>query len=662
MPQKKVMNIIREKMASICLSDNVDIRTYMHYVKYGQTKGRGIEEDLSIIKHTLNKQKSLCDVLGPYIFYMPDPSKKVREAVKISNLVLNQEQKLRKSAIEYLLQEKMTDHMCSRTITKIKENKAAIFSQTKEKWISAAIELSDTIENDWLFNFQGVLQAVKMNFDAGIDNYLTMIMRPDISALESIGRGVLAPSQNQDEVKSLIQKIVAEASGFSVALEEYYLSFGHIPLATGISVCFLYDEWAKVRGPIGNVWQLFWEWANLHTSPLPRYHACCFFANNPKLVPTDDKKKFVAELIAVIYLSEQENERWYEPWLIRCELARYYFEYLECRLPSASSEKISTQSWWLADKVADVFGDNPANIKNFRKTTVEPEEFNISIVWQLVHLATEASPLRYATLYMKNMWSLSLVSQLCPETLELLLSVATETQKKAISAAVAGNLVNMFPIRRADEKLVFGFDNGCVETARTLVKLGVEDEIKKMLSTFIDGTVEVASEAGLKEYLKRLPEGNVADQLLAGHAVHILANMNKAPSGFIWDRLFDRDWVKSVFASLNPKISEHFYEGLIEIQLRTKGKWNEQLPHIYAMFCEELGQDKEKQKLLFAFTIISSMAADSVSAIDRLLKSKNRFDYQENVIHWRKKIELTFQLVPEWCRARLRAVLASLHI
>jgi hypothetical protein len=68
------------------------------------------------------------------------------------------------------------------------------------------------------------------------------------------------------------------------------------------------------------------------------------------------------------------------------------------------------------------------------------------------------------------------------------------------------------------------------------------------------------------------------------------------------------------------------------MQLRNKGKWYEQLPHLYAFPCEELRQDKNKRKLLFAFTVISSLAADSVSAIDRLLKSGDRFIYGQESI------------------------------
>ena len=260
------------------------------------------------------------------------------------------------------------------------------------------------------------------------------------------------------------------------------------------------------------------------------------------------------------------------------------------------------------------------------------------------------------------MWSLSLVCQLSPETMRILLSAATEPQKKALQEAVSGNLVNLFPIRHVDDILVYAFDEGCVEVARTLAESTEKQQYKEMLISFVDGVVKITGKAGVEEFLKRLPEGNAADQLLSVHAVQIEASMDRAPKELIWDCLVDREWIKRVFGTLSPMCAEHLFEGLKEIQLRTKGKWDEQLPHLYASLCEDLHEKTEKRKLFFAFVVISSLASGSVSAVDRLLKGGDRFDYKEDVDDWRQRIEHINPLVPPWCRARLRAMLASLRV
>ncbi len=115
---------------------------------------------------------------------------------------------------------------------------------------------------------------------------------------------------------------------------------------------------------------------------------------------------------------------------------------------------------------------------------------------------------------------------------------------------------------------------------------------------------------------------------------------------------------------MDIQILEQFFDGLNEIQQRTKGKWDKQLPHLYAILCEEFhkSEDNEKLKYCFAFTVLSSIIADSVSAIDRLLTSMDKFIYKEEVKRWRHIIEYCFPNIPDWYRAKLRAILASLYI
>lgn len=657
------MDLMRKRVAAIYLGDKVNRRTHVCLTKYGlvKTKTKEEKENARAIRQALQEMSSLCRVCGPYVFYT-DATKKARIAIKLSDAILSFEAETREATLDYLMT-KCATFMSRDTTSKLEDNRKSILSRYKNKWISAAVAVSDALEIDWQFNYQGLLQAIRMpKFDSGIIEYMTKVLRPDAASLALIGKGILAPSQTREEIVARIREIVASASTFDEALRDYYTNYGHIPLGGDISICGLYSEWLKTKGSVANIWTVFWKWADNYISPLPRYHACLFFANNSALVPTEGNQKLVQEVIAVACLDEEDKGQWYDQWVVRCVLARYYCEYIECRYPGVSGERIVTQAWWLANQVGAVYGDNAEAVKEFREGTVEPEGNLMNIVWQMVHLPTEPSTLRYGTLYLRSIWSLSLVAQLRPEVLAILFSTATEPQRKVIDAAVASNLVSLFPIKNAEDKAIYAFDNGCIETARAVVQLGYEDIGINMINAFIKNIEKVTSENGFKETMKHLSQGNADDQLWMGHVTRILANIDRAPKEFIWECLYDREWMKSVFDSLNIMCAHHFCEGLTEIQLRSRGKWNEQLPHIFATACEELRENNKKKQLLFAHTIISSLAADSASAIERLLKGKNRFDYQEDVEKWRLKIEHTFPLVPEWCRARLRATLASLHI
>jgi hypothetical protein len=664
MAKKKInqdlMKMIRNRLCDICLEDNVDARTYNYLFKHKLVKGKGKIEDVKIVVKAFQETASICSTAGPYIFTKEDTKKGSREAINISVLLLSHKKKIRELALNYLLQSTVAPLMCLSTQEIIIKNKPAILSESREKWVSAAIKVSDSIENDWLFNCQGALQSLKTNFKQGINECLTKLLRPDISSFVALNRGILTPNQSQDEIKKGIKEIVEKTSTFPEALEKYYTIFGYIPLADDFSVCDLYNNWVQNKGRIENIWRLLWEWANSNPSPIRRYHVCNLFITHPSLIPDDEKDKFLSEVLSIICFSEQENKTWHNQWVIRCELARYYCEYLESKLPGANGDKIASQSWWLAEKVSSIF-QKEDEIIEFRKT-IEPEENQMSVVWQLIRLGVEPSVFRYATLYVRNLWSISLIAQLGEEVLNILLSSATDSQKESLASTITGNMTILFPTKESNDKPVFGFDCGCIGTARKLINIGYQGKQKELLNALIESIEKLTNESQIETYLKRLPEGNQGDQILTVRAIHILAGMNKIPEQIIFNYLIEREWVKRVFSQLNDLYAENLFDGLHEIQIRNKGKWDEQLPHVYAFLCEELHEDKEKLKLYFAFTVISSLAADSISAIDRLLKGRNRFDYQDEVKQWRNKIEHSMPYISELCRARLRGMLANLYI
>jgi len=663
MAKKKInqdlMRLVRNRLCDICLDDKVDARTYSFLFKHKLVKAKDELEDVKMVAKAFQETASFCNTAGPYIFTTSDTKKNRREAISISVLLLSHKEKIRELALDYLLQSTIVSLMCSSTQNIIIKNKQAILSESREKWVSAAIKVSDSIEKDWLFNCQGAVQSLKTNYKQGINDCLAKLLRPDISSLVILNRGILTPNQSQDEIIKGIKEIIEKTSAFPEALEKYYTTYGYIPLADDFSVCALYDNWVQSKGTIENIWQLLWEWADSNHSPIRRYHVCNLLIKHPSLIPNDGKDKLLSEIMPIICFSEQEKEPWYNSWVIRCELARYYCEYLEAKLPGANGDKIASQSWWLAEKVSSIF-QKEDEIVEFRKM-IEPEENQMSVIWQLARLGMEPSVFRYATLYVRNLWSISLIAQLGEEVLNMLLSSAIDPQKESLVSTITGNMSILFPTKQSNDKLVFGFDCGCIGTAQKLINIGYQGKQKGLLLVLIESIEKLTNESQIETFLKRLPEGNQGDQILTVRAIHILAGMNKAPENIIWNCLIDKEWVKKVFSQLNDLYAENLFDGLHEMQIRNKGKWDEQLPHVYAFLCEEMHKDKEKRKLYFACTIISSLAADSISAIDRLLKGKDRFDYQDEVIHWRKKFELAIPCVSELNRARFRGLLANLY-
>jgi hypothetical protein len=75
-----------------------------------------------------------------------------------------------------------------------------------------------------------------------------------------------------------------------------------------------------------------------------------------------------------------------------------------------------------------------------------------------------------------------------------------------------------------------------------------------------------------------------------------------------------------------------------------------------------MSADPERQGLLFDFTVLSAIASDTVSSLDRLLKGEKKQAFGQSAREWRQRLEHCQAVATPWIAARLRAILASLRI
>src|SRR5262249_12672412 len=98
------------------------------------------------------------------------------------------------------------------------------------------------------------------------------------------------------------------------------------------------------------------------------------------------------------------------------------------------------------------------------------------------------------------------------------------------------------------------------------------------------------------------------------------------------------------------------------IQVRYGGRWMSHLPHYYVAACENASGDSERQGLLFDFILLSSLATDTVSSLDRLLRGEKKQEFGQSALDWRQRLEQCQAIATPWIAARIRPILVSLHI
>jgi len=234
---------------------------------------------------------------------------------------------------------------------------------------------------------------------------------------------------------------------------------------------------------------------------------------------------------------------------------------------------------------------------------------------------------------------------------------------KKIEHAISGSILGFFPPKTKDDsKKVYDFENSVLLTAKKWLNyVDEDDKNKEMLNAFIVGVEKLIESDDFENIVMKFIDAHPGDQVLIANYLKNMVFTEKICLDTIWKAINDSNWREAAFRKSHPFILELVFDALNEIETRYQDKWAYNLPHYYALELEKT-EDPEKKKHLFACVIHSSICGDSVSAIQRLLKGENKHDFQEEVDHWRERLEEIQKWAPELTIARVRPILAALYI
>src|SRR4029079_17254123 len=98
-------------------------------------------------------------------------------------------------------------------------------------------------------------------------------------------------------------------------------------------------------------------WVSQARSPLAQYHAVTALMFEADLI-TPDSQAAVWKLAVDVMSFPQSDSGDGIHWLVRTELAAYYCALIGCIAAGQTGEWIAAMSWWMAERVAGVFGTN----------------------------------------------------------------------------------------------------------------------------------------------------------------------------------------------------------------------------------------------------------------------------------------------------------------
>lgn len=668
---KNILAKAKKQIATLAIRhlERMDARTLTIFQKHGMLDSLksevSYEDILPILKDTKHPDRR--DIgTGPLFCYLAKKEPPEANIVEIADLLFANDIQLRKEALDYFnnLQDDELPILTSKSRGTLKALGGDILSEEKHKWRDAAVAVHDALEDDWYCNYAALKQCLSKNFIPGIEHHLTKVIRPTVSSIDSITPGVWEASKQKEKIQAKIGQIVTDNPNLINALDEYLMVLGHIPLASDLSIISLVDKWQHEYGKIKGIWKKLWNWADSYNLPLPRYHVCTYFVLKPSLVPKASYKDFWHEIAEIVSISGDENtdHKWTQSWNMFCEIARHYCCHLETRLPYMNGERIVSQAWWLALQMCKAFSSED-NLKHLRTETFLPELALSSRVWQIASPSIQPSSFRLLTFNTYSVFAFSLQAILFDKLDSINLELIDKSDFKKIEHVIGGTILAVYPpVFKKNTEVIYAFDNSPLNTAKKIVSyIDKDSEQKEMIDVFVMGIEKLMESESLPSLLSKISDSHSGDQVLIATYFKNRVFTEDVSLEDIWKVVEEPNWREAALIKSHSVVLEFIFGALNEIETRYQDKWAYNLPHFYALACEKC-EDIERKEQLFTCTIHSSLCGNTVSGIQRLLKSKDKQKYKDYVNYWRTILEDTHRWAPEWVKAKIRPVLAVLHL
>lgn len=600
---------------------------------------------------------------GPMIFYRNGKSKR-RKGFAVTTALFSSKRSVRSAAITYLCQlgETGPNAIGGRTLRILSEKVHDIEGQDAAKWRQAAISAADAVEDDFLCNLAGLKQCLFVQMGGALEEYLSRVLCPKIPSLDTTGLVIQKPSEQKDDVKTIISRLVNESPSLTDACDRYYQAVGYLPLYGPLSLAQLVGDWLGNTDVPENAVDELWMWADGLHSPLARYHACAAMMAFPDAVLERFAERFWGEFQSIVEIpaSSEPGEKGLGPWSLRCMLARHYVRYFESHLPESDGERIAVLAWWVAEHVAEVLDNAPDNAVSYLQGTLSASEVDWNVIWQIAGPAVTPSQLRYGTLYSRSIWSLGILCAMGPRLDQLSKDMPSD-MPAAVTTALSLSLLGVFPSpSTSDADVSYAFEHGLLETANSWTDRLSDSNVKAAIGQLIYAYGQLTDIDSLVQELSGISQRSEADQFLIAVAVQVAMYADRIPLDVLWERVKSLDWCRDVFLKADLRALETVFEAFCQIQVRHGDNWRTQLPHCYAYACEQAHGDTERQRSLFAAVVISSMVVDTASAIERLLSGSERDLFADDVVRWREHLDQLASICPDWVAGRIRATLPSL--
>jgi len=625
----------------------------------------GGDIDMEILRDPHHEQRIPLSP-GPLLLYRNQEKEPKRIILDVSLLLFSSISAVRNTAFMYL-DRQISDgllRITPKTRDVLQKMRTPISSDASHEWRPAAIALSDAMNDDLLVALQAVRQSLTCDtiIQDSLNTYVPRILHPAVSSFDSLSFEVANPESEHSQLTDIVSSVVSGAGTLQEACDGYYARLGYLPLAPSFAMVEVVSKWIAEH-PSVEVWPEIWQWAQRASGPIPRYHACSVFVLRPEWIPEGKLAELWREILDVVNGSGERSDDGLdqEPWALRRDLSRHFIRHLEAHLPESEGTKIACFSWWLSEQVASLFPEDPESVRFYRKNWIVPASEQSLGVWLVARSPIGCSFFRYVTTTISSPWAMALLAIMGRKMEPLKPQEQDEGIKSQFHEALIRCLIDALPIivePPTDPTYALECDLG--ETALQWAAFQAESQ-RTALEQIITTSRTLNSVEQLCATLRQLADKSLPDQIAIAFILRMKAYTNKALEGSMGEILSDNDWRKQVFGSTEENVLGILMGALTILQVRTQEKWSLLLPHFLAEICEQ-AEDEDRCHQLFLFLLYSSLASETVSAVQRLLKGDRKASFKKYSEEFIKYIEAKWPHFPPWVQGRLRGLMACLLV
>ncbi len=268
------------------LPSGLDPRTAMIVVKNSLLQSipaSPIPEDIVKVIEDPRHDRRWAGSIGPFIVLKD--GKTITGVVEVRSAFLNPELRLRRAAFDELTRQ-IVQHsgnhdpiVSPQTRRRIEELRESILSEDLRESLSATIEATDLLSDDYFYNLAGVRQCAILRLDSELTSYFEHIVGPNEQTIQFLMQlPVWSPYRQRADIERLRSHIVESMPTLNDVLIAYFLKCGHLPLAGDDSLAGVVRAWLTKHEMPSDLWGDVWAWARANGSPLACYHACQLFA------------------------------------------------------------------------------------------------------------------------------------------------------------------------------------------------------------------------------------------------------------------------------------------------------------------------------------------------------------------------------------------------